>query len=42
MISFMLILIVATALLLAPVWGGYRKYVDSHHLDLMAGDEGDD
>ena len=42
MISFMLILIVGTVLLLESVWGGHPKHVDSHHYDLMAGDEGDD
>jgi hypothetical protein len=42
MITVMLILIGATALLLAPVLSSYRKHVDSHHLDLMAGDEGED
>jgi hypothetical protein len=42
MISVMLILLGATALLVVPVWRGYQKHVDSHHLDLMAGDEGED
>ena len=42
MITFILILIAGTALLVAPVWSGYRKHVDSHHLDLMAGDEEED
>ena len=42
MTTFILVLIVVTALFAVPVWGGYKRYVDSHHLDLMAGDEGDD
>jgi len=42
MIIFMLICIAGTVLLLESVWGGHLKHVDSHHFDLMAGDEGDD
>jgi hypothetical protein len=42
MIIFMLIFIVGTVLLLETIWGGHPKHVDFHHLDLMAGDEGDD
>jgi hypothetical protein len=41
MISVLLILIGATALLLVPVWSRPHEHVDSHHLDLMAGDEGE-
>jgi len=42
MIIFMLLFIIGTVLLLESAWGRYPRHVDSHHLDLMAGDEGDD
>jgi hypothetical protein len=42
MITVMLILIVGTVLLGVSVGSAYNKRVESHHLDVMAGDEGDD
>ena len=42
MVILMLLFVAGTVLLLESVWGGHTKFVDSHHFDLMAGDEGDD
>jgi hypothetical protein len=42
MISAMLIFLVGTVLLLESVWAGNPKSIESHHFDIMAGDEGDD
>lgn len=42
MITVMLIVFGATVLLVLTVWGGYLKHVETHRLDQMAGDEGDD
>lgn len=42
MTTFMLLMTFATVLLFIPVIIGYRKHADMHHVDRMAGDEGED
>jgi hypothetical protein len=42
MTAFILIFTLLTLLLFIPVLLGYRKHDKLHHVDFMAGDEGED
>jgi|GEM_PF-3453959 len=43
MITVMVLFVIAgSTLLFIPVLLGYKKHVETHHIDVMAGDEGED